>query len=227
MPFCIDGGTVSMKTEVLIADDHAIIRDAFRKILADTSDLIVAGEASTGNETLEKVRERAWGLIVLDLSMPGRSGLELIKLIKAERPEQHILVFSMYPEEQYAVRALRVGAGGYLSKDSDSKLLLPVMRKIAAGRLFVSPKVGELLALHAAHLTNEELPHARLTDREFEIFIRIVKGVRPSEIADEFSLSVKTVSSHKVHILEKMGFSSQVDLVRYAIDHGLIERMPE
>ncbi len=214
-----------MKIEVLVADDHSIIRDALKKILADTNDLIVGGEARTGNETLEQVRAHEWGLVVLDLSMPGRNGLELIRLIKAERPKLPILVFSMHSEEQYAVRALRAGASGYLSKDSDSKLLLPVIRKVAAGRLFVSPKIGELLAVNASPFKNEDLPHTRLTDREFEIFTRIVNGVRPAEIAEEFSLSVKTVSSHKAHILEKMGLAGQVELVRYALDHGLIDHM--
>lgn len=216
-----------MTIEVLVADDHSIIRDAFRKIFADTNDLIVAGEARNGNEALDLVRTREWGLVVLDLSMPGRNGLELIKLIKAERPKLPILVFSMYPEEQYAVRALRAGAGGYLSKDSDSKLLLPVVRKVAAGRMFVSPKIGEMLAVDTSPFKEENLPHTRLTDREFEIFTRIVNGVRPAEIAEEYSLSVKTVSSHKAHILEKMGLASQVDLVRYALDHGLIDPMSD
>ena len=135
-----------MKFEVLVADDHAIIRDGLKKILADTDDLIVAGEAGNGNAALEKVRERDWSLVVLDLSMPGQNGLELIKLIKSERPKLPILIFSMHHEEQYAVRAIRAGASGYLSKDGDSELLLPAMRKVAAGGMFVSPQLAELLA---------------------------------------------------------------------------------
>ena len=135
-----------MKFEVLVVDDHAIIRDGLKKILADTDDLIVAGEAGNGHAALEKVRERDWSLVVLDLSMPGRNGLELIKLIKSERPKLPILIFSMHHEEQYAVRAIRAGASGYLSKDGDSELLLPAMRKVAAGGMFVSPQLAELLA---------------------------------------------------------------------------------
>lgn len=135
-----------MKLEVLVVDDHAAIRDGLKKILADTDDLIVAGEAGNGNAALEKVRERDWSLVVLDLSMPGQNGLELIRLIKRERPKLPILIFSMHHEEQYAVRAIRAGASGYLSKDGDSELLLPAMRKVAAGGVFVSPQLAEFLA---------------------------------------------------------------------------------
>jgi two-component system, NarL family, invasion response regulator UvrY len=152
-------------TEVLVADDHAIIRDGLKKILADSGDMVVAGEAANGQTALEKVRERDWGLVVLDMSMPGRSGLELIKLMKAERPRLPILVFSMHPEEQYAVRAIRAGAGGYLSKEGDCDLLLPAMRKIAAGGAFVSSKVAELLATDVSR-SSDELPHQLLSDRE-------------------------------------------------------------
>lgn len=216
-----------MKIEVLVADDHAIIRDGLRKILADTDDLIVAGEAVNGNDTLDKVQARDWGLVVLDLSMPGRNGLELIRLIKALRPKLPILIFSMYPEEQYAVRAIRAGATGYLTKESNSDLLLPAMRSVAAGGVFVSQKVTELLATDIAHATDDDLPHKRLTDREYAIFSRIVRGISPAEIAAELSLSVKTVSSHKSHILDKMKLANQVDLMRYAIEHGLIDPIPE
>lgn len=210
-----------MKMEVLIADDHAIIRDGLRKILADTDDLVVAGEAGNGHAVLEKVRERDWSLVVLDLSMPGRNGLELIKLIKAERRKLPILVFSMHPEEQYAVRAIRAGASGYLSKESDSDLLLPAMRKVAAGGVFISPKVAELLATDASPHTDNPV-HTLLSDREYEVFSRIVRGDSLTAIAEELSLSIKTVSTHKTHILAKMSMSSHVDLVRYAIDHKLL-----
>jgi DNA-binding NarL/FixJ family response regulator len=211
-----------MKFEVLVVDDHAIIRDGLRKILADTDDLIVAGEAGNGNAALEKVRERDWGLLVLDLSMPGRNGLELIKLIKNERPKLPILIFSMHHEEQYAVRAIRAGASGYLSKDGDSELILPAMRKVAAGGVFISTKLAELLALDASPNTHDQ-PHTLLTNREYEVFTRIVKGISLTAIADEFSLSIKTVSTHKSHILAKMDMASHVDLVRYAIERKLLD----
>ena len=215
-----------MTTEVLIADDHSIIRDGIRKIMADSPDLVMAGEASNGNAVLDKVRERNWGLVVLDLSMPGRNGLELIKLLKAERPKLPILVFSMHPEEQYAVRAIRAGASGYLSKESDSDLLLPAMRKVAGGGVYISQHVAELLASDFSSPATER-PHTRLTDREYEIFCRIVRGDRMTDIANELSLSIKTVSTHKSNIMAKMSLDSNADLYRYATEHKLLDLTDE
>jgi two-component system invasion response regulator UvrY len=215
-----------MKIEVLVADDHAIIRDGLKKILADTPDMAVTGEAANGNAALEKVRERDWGLVVLDMSMPGRSGLELIKLMKAERPRLPILVFSMHQEEQFAVRAIRAGASGYLSKEGDSDMLLPAMRKVAAGGAFVSEKVAQLLATDVSR--GGDCPaHTLLSDRVYGIFSRIVRGASLTEIADELCLSIKTVSTHKSHILAKMNLAGQVDLVRYAIEHNLLDTTRE
>jgi DNA-binding NarL/FixJ family response regulator len=212
-----------MTTDVLIADDHAIIRDGLRKILADTDDLRVAGEAANGVALLELVRARDWNLLVLDISMPGRNGLELIKLIKNERPRLPILIFSMHPEEQYAVRAIRAGACGYLSKEGDTDLLLPAMRRVADGGLFISPQVAELLAGDVLQKTTDALPHTQLSDREFDVFSRIVRGMSLTAIASELSLSIKTVSTHKTHILAKMNLATPVDLVRYAIAHQLVD----
>lgn len=211
-----------MKIEVLVADDHSIIRDGLKKILADTDDLVVAGEAANGNVALDKVRERDWGVVVLDMSMPGRSGLELIKLMKAERPKLPILVFSMHQEEQFAVRAIRAGASGYLSKEGDSDMLLPALRRVAAGGAFVSDKVAQLLATDMSR-SSDCPPHTLLSDREFGIFSRIVRGASLTDIADELCLSIKTVSTHKSHILAKMNLGSQVDLVRYAIENNLLD----
>jgi two-component system, NarL family, invasion response regulator UvrY len=215
-----------MKIEVLVADDHAIIRDGLKKILADTADMAVTGEAANGNAALEKVRERDWGLVVLDMSMPGRSGLELIKLMKAERPRLPILVFSMHQEEQFAVRAIRAGASGYLSKEGDSDMLLPAMRRVAAGGAFVSDKVAQLLATDVSR-TGDTPVHTLLSDREYGIFSRIVRGASLTEIAEELCLSIKTVSTHKSHILAKMNLAGQVDLVRYAIEHNLLDTARE
>lgn len=183
--------------------------------------MVVAGEAMNGAITLEKMRERDWGLVVLDLSMPGRSGIELIKLIKAEKPKCPVLIFSMHPEEQYAVRALRAGASGYLSKEGDSDLILPALRKVAGGGVYFSAKVAEILVSEATP-HKEALPHQRLSDREFQIFERIVHGMSMTEIAHELFLSIKTVSTHKSHIMAKMEMTTQVDLVRYALAHHLI-----
>jgi DNA-binding NarL/FixJ family response regulator len=211
-----------MTFDVLVVDDHAIIRDGLRKILADTDDLIVSGEAASGQAALDKVRERNWDLLILDLSMPGKSGLELLKLIKAERPHLPVLIFSMHSEEQYAVRAIRAGAAGYLSKEGDAELLLPAIRKVVSGGFFINSKVAELLATDVSS-TAHVMPHTLLSNREYEVFIRIVRGLTLTAISDEFSLSIKTVSTHKSHILFKMNLSSQADLVRYAVHHRLLD----
>ena len=166
-----------MKVEVLVADEHPIIRLGLKTLLNGSDDMTLGGEAADGHQTLESIRKRDWGLVVLDLCMPGRSGLELIKLIKVERPRLPILVFSAHREELYAVRAIRTGASGYLTKRADGDLLLSAMRRVAGGRLFVSQKVTELLATHPGQDT-DCLPHTRLTDREYGIFSRIVSGVR-------------------------------------------------
>ena len=211
-----------MKVEILVADDHAIIREGVRKIISDTDDLMVAGEAGNGHDVLHMVRARDWGVVLLDMSMPGRSGIELIKLLKAERHQLPILVFSMHSEEQYAVRAIRAGAAGYLSKESDSDLLLPALRKVAKGGVYISPKVAELLATDVSPQSTG-LPHTQLTNREFEIFSRIVRGDRLTDIASDLNLSIKTVSTHKSHIMDKMRVESGLELLRYAIEHGLVD----
>lgn len=215
-----------MKFKVLLADDHAIIRDGLRKILHDTEDFEVAGQASNGNAVLEEIRTHEFDLLVLDLSMPGRHGLELIKLIRDARPKLPILIFSMHPEEQFAVRALRVGANGYLSKEGDSDLILPVMRKVASGGVYISSKVAELLAADASP-RGTALPHTRLSDREFEVLTHILRGSSLTDIANELSLSIKTVSTHKSHIFTKMGIASQVDLIRYAMAHRLTDGLSQ
>lgn len=182
----------------------------------------IGGEAADGQATLRMVRQQPWGLLVLDLTMPGRNGLELIKLVKAERPRLPVLVFSDFLDEQYAVRAIRAGASGYLSKRAGADQVLLAMRKLADGSVFFSNKVTELLAACPAR-DAQELPHTRLTDREYGIFSRIVNGARLTDIADELSLSVKTVSTHKSNILGKMTLGGQVELVRYAIEHKLLD----
>lgn len=211
-----------MKHDLLIADDHSIIRDGLKMILADTPDLDVAGEASDGVSVMEKVRERDWALAVLDISMPGRNGLELIRLIKAERPRLPILIFSMHPEEQYAVRAIRAGASGYLAKEGDTDQLVPAIRKILSGGLFISAKVAELLAQDLSP-NSGKLPHQLLSDREFEIFGCLVGGDSLTEIAESLSISIKTISTHKSRILQKMGMNNQTELVRYALEHHLFD----
>ncbi len=210
------------KLRVLLADDHAIIRDGLRQILAETEDLAVAGEAANGQEVLTQLRERDWDLLVLDISMPGRSGLDLIRLVKDECPHLPVLILSMHHEEQYAVRALHAGAAGYLTKESDADLLLHAMRRVAAGGVYVSDKVAELMA-RGLRPVSSELPHKLLSDREYQVFSLLVQGHGLSDIATELSLSVKTISTHKTRILQKMGMSNLSELVRYAISHRLVE----
>lgn len=207
---------------VLLADDHAIIRDGVKQILADTPDLTVTGEAANGNEALARVREGGWDVLVLDISMPGRSGLELIRQIKSEQPKLPILIFSMHQEEQYAVRALRAGASGYLTKEADAAQLVAVIRKVAQGGVFLSNQMAELMArgLIPGH---QEAPHDSLSEREFQVFRRLVAGGTVSEVAQALCLSVKTVSTHKARILEKMQMNSTAELVRYAIENKLLE----
>ena len=207
---------------VLLADDHAILRAGLKEILAETGDIAVAGEATNGQEVLSLIRGNDFDLAVLDMSMPGRNGIELIKLVKAEKPNLRILVLSMHSEHQYAVRAIRAGASGYLGKDSAAEQLVAAIRRIAAGGAYVSPETAERLALDAGRAA-DALPHTLLSDREFQVFQLIVNGAAVGEIAKQLSLSVKTVSTHKTRILEKMGLANQTELIRYALEHKLLD----
>ena len=210
------------RSRVLLADDHAIIRDGVRQILADTPDLVVAGEAANGIELMQRVRDGEWDVVVLDISMPGRSGLELIHMVRAEKPLLPILVFSMHHEEQYAMRALQAGAQGYLTKESDGELLVAAIRRVARGSVYISDKVAELM-VRGIRPASEGLPHKLLSDREYQVFNLLVMGRGLSEIGVELSLSVKTISTHKTHILQKMNLANTSELIRYAVAHGLAE----
>ncbi len=209
-------------TRILIADDHAIVREGLRRILQAAPGIEVAGEAVSGDEVMLRVREGGFELLLLDMSMPGKSGVELIKWTKSTRPEIAVLVLSMHQEEQYAVRAIRAGASGYVTKESASTLLVAAIRKVAGGGVYVSPGVAEQLALSLTQQT-AALPHQTLSDREYEVFGRLVAGDSVSDIAERLHLSSKTVSTHKAHILEKMGMDSVPDLVRYAMEHKLTD----
>jgi DNA-binding NarL/FixJ family response regulator len=205
---------------IVIADDHAIVREGLKRIVGSADDLEMVDEAADGNQVMGVVREREFDVLVLDLSMPGRSGMELIKLVKAERPKLRILVLSMHQELQYAVRAIKSGASGYLTKESAPAQLVQAIRKVAGGGAFITAEVAEQLALGAMP-GSEAAPHESLSDREFEVMRLLVSGASVTDIAGQLKLSVKTVSTHKSNLMQKLGLQNQADLVRYAIKHGL------
>ena len=207
-------------TRVLIADDHAIVREGLKRILEGQEGIEIAGEATNGHEVLERVRAGGFDLLMLDLSMPGKSGIELIRQVKDESPKLRVLVLTMHEEDQYAVRAIRAGASGYLTKESAPGQLVSAIRRLADGRLYISPNVAEQLALDVQP-RGDEAPHKHLSDREFEVFQLLVAGRSVSDIAALLHLSVKTVSTHKTRILQKMNASSVADLVRYAIRYKI------
>jgi DNA-binding NarL/FixJ family response regulator len=207
---------------VLLADDHAIVRAGLKELLTATGDLEVVGEATNGQEALAAVRKGGFEVLVLDMSMPGRSGIELIKLVKAERPALRVLVLSMHSEEQYAVRAVRAGASGYLTKETAAEELVSAIRRVAGGGAYVTPETAERLVRDAGAGAERE-PHKKLSDREYEVFRMIVSGRSVTDIAGALNLSVKTISTHKSRILEKMALATQADLVRYAVEHGLLD----
>jgi DNA-binding NarL/FixJ family response regulator len=207
---------------IVIADDHMIVREGLKQVLAATSDLQVVGEAQDGHEVLERVRGLDFDVLLLDMSMPGRGGIELIRQVHAEKPKLRILVLSMHQEQQYAIRAIKAGASGYLTKDSASAQLVSAIRKVAGGGAYITSAVAEQLALGAMPQT-EGPPHNALSDREFQVFRALVAGRTVTDIAGELNLSVKTVSTHKARIMEKMNISNPAELIRYAMRHGLVD----
>lgn len=207
---------------VVIADDHTIVREGLKQILAAAGDLSVVGEARDGQEVLQQVRANDFDVLLLDMSMPGKSGTELIKQVKDEKPKLRVLVLSMHQEHQYAVRAVKAGASGYLTKDSASTQLVTAIRKVALGGAFISAEVAEALALSAMP-QGEGPPHTTLSDREYQVFRMLASGTSVSEIAARLNLSVKTVSTHKSRLLEKLGARNQTELVHYALKHRLVD----
>lgn len=207
---------------LLLADDHALVREGLKRILAAAPDVEVAAEAATGDEALARVKQDDYDLALVDLSMPGLSGLDLIRRLKLEKPRLRILVLSMHGESQYAARALKAGAAGYLTKDSAAAQLLGAIRKVAGGGVHISETAAAQL-LAASARTGDVSPHAALSDREFEVFRQLVAGRSLSEIAAALHVSVKTISTHKTRILEKMAMASTAELVRYAVEHRLLD----
>ncbi len=200
---------------ILLADDHKIVRDGLKRILAAVPDMQVAAEAASGDEALALVKAGDYDVVMVDMSMPGLSGMDLIKRLKIEKPKLRILVLSMHGEQQYAARALKAGASGYLNKDSAAEMLVGALRKIAAGGVHITE------AAAASLVSAERAPHEALSDREFEVLRLLVEGLGPTDIGEKLHLSVKTVSTHKTRILEKLGLGSTAELVRYALDNKL------
>ena len=206
---------------VLLADDHGLVREGLRGILGKGADIEVAAEAANGDEVLALVRKQDFDVVLLDLSMPGLSGIALIKRLKGEKPKLRILVLSMHGESQYAARALKAGASGYLTKDSAASQLLGAIRKIAAGGVQISEAAAAQLI--GASASGDAPPHQALSDREYEVLRRIVAGGTVTDIADALNVSVKTISTHKARILQKLNLAGTADLVRYAIENGLTD----
>jgi DNA-binding NarL/FixJ family response regulator len=208
--------------KILIADDHTMMREGLKQILASCSDMQVADEAGDGMEALRKIRSQELDVVLLDMSMPGRSGIELIRQIRDEKPRLPILVLSMHREAQYAGRVLKAGASGYLCKDGAPSQLIHAIRKVASGGVFITQEAAENMA--QSLIPNQNVPpHTLLSNREFQIFRLITAGKSITEIADSLNVSVKTVSTHKARIMQKMNLTTTVDLVRYALKHELTE----
>lgn len=207
---------------ILIADDHPLFREGLRRILAGCPDFTVADEASNGQEVFEKVWNNEYDMVLLDIAMPGAPGLEVLKGLKNEKPKLPVLVLSMYPEEQYAVRVIKAGASGYLTKGSASEELVTAIRRISGGRKYITSSIAERLA-DDVEPTAEKPLHDTLSDRELEVFRMIAAGKTTTQIAEELFLSVKTISTYRSRILEKMKMKTNTELMHYAIKHNMFD----
>ncbi|WP_029050477.1 response regulator transcription factor [Cupriavidus sp. amp6] len=206
---------------VLIAEDHAIVRSGLKQIVATTTDIVVSGEAADGAAALEQLRTGEFNLLLLDMTMPGISGIDLIRRVRLEWPSLVILVLSMHNEAQVASRALRAGASGYVTKDSDPEILLGAIRKLAAGGKFIDPALVDAMVFHQR---GADAPaHEVLSNREFQVLQRLATGQTVNEIAESLSLSAKTISTHKMRLMQKLGLQNNAELIRYAIRHGFTQ----
>jgi DNA-binding NarL/FixJ family response regulator len=209
-------------SRILIADDHAVVRAGLKQFLLEDQAIREVGEAATGQQALDKLRTGPWDLLILDINMPERSGLDILKHVRAGFPHTRILIMSGFPERQYAMNVLRAGASGYLPKDSDPGEMLKAVHSILQGRRYVSSALAELLV--AEMDSDKDKPaHSQLSDREFQIFCKLATGQAVSSIADELCLSVKTVSTYRSRVLEKMNFRSNADITTYALRNGLMQ----
>lgn len=206
---------------ILVADDHAIVRRGLGQIVADESDMEVVGEAQTTQEILDLARQEEWDVIVLNISMPGRGGFEALKALKQTHSKRPVLVLSMYPEDQFAVRAFRAGAAGYMTKESAPEELVQAIRKVVRGGKYVSPSLAEKLAAELGE-DAERPPHEALSEREYHVLCLLASGKTVTQIAAEMSLSVKTISTYRARLLEKMRMKTNAEVTRYAIEHRLV-----
>lgn len=207
---------------VLIADDHAIVRTGVRHVLSSTTGISVAGEASTAQELFGLVRKKDFDVVLLDITLPDKSGLEVIKELKRQQPDVAVLVYTMHPEDLFGMRALRAGAAGYLTKDNPPAELVKAIRKVASGSRYISPALTEELAFPGESRL-ERPPHLALSDREYQVIRLLASGKAVTEIAQELRLSVKTVSTYRTRILEKMGMRNNAELIQYAIRNRLVD----
>jgi len=207
---------------ILIADDHTIVREGLKQILAQSPDILVKNEASNAQEVIKKIRIKHLDLVLLDISLPGRSGLDVLKQIRSLEPRLPVLILSMYPEEQYAIRAIKAGASGYLTKESATSELLRAIRKVAAGGMYITSSLAEKIATELK-ADIKKVPHEALSDREYQIMCMIASGRSVKEIAAALFLSVKTISTHRARILEKMRMKNSAQLMHYAIKHNLVD----
>jgi len=207
--------------KILIADDHTIVREGLKQIIINTAGMVVTGEAANGQETLDLIRKNNFDVILLDIAMPEKDGLAILKQLKREKIELPVLVLSMHPEEQYAVRVLKMGASGYLTKSSAADELIKAIKKISTGKKYISDSLAEKLALDL-DIDTEKLPHEYLSDREFQVLCMIASGKTVTNIAEELSLSVNTISTYRVRVLDKLKMTSNSELTRYAIKNQLV-----
>jgi len=213
---------VAKPYRILIVDDHAIVREGLKQILAEVDDIEVAGEADCSSRALQMARSEPWDLVLMDISMPDRSGLETLELMKKEHPAIKVLMLSMHRETQYAVRALKSGAAGYLNKQSAPDQLVAAIRLVASGKKYISAEVAQELASQVSG-EREGLPHEGLSNREYQTLCMIASGLPVSAIADQLALSVKTISMYRARLLKKMQLKNNAELTHYAIKQGLLD----
>lgn len=205
---------------ILIADDHAIVRQGLKQIIEENTDMRVVAEAANGVEALRKMREVDCDVALLDISMPGKGGIDVLKQIREENRKLPVLILSIYPEDQYAVRLIKAGASGYMTKESAPAEVVEAVRRVASGKKYISPTVAEMLA-NELGAADERLPHQTLSDREYQIFLLLASAKTPTEIAEALALSVKTVSTHRRRILEKMCLRNNAEVMHYAMERRL------